>query len=269
MNLGDWCPAYTLPEDRLVHTYFLWKCAKYVSYAAAALGRVDDAADYMLLSEDVKNAFNKVFYDPETCSYGYNNGSNVFALRIGVPEERKAAVVESLRKEIEENGGHLNTGIYGTQIFFDVLCENGLAEMAYEAMNKKDQPGYGWWLEQGAKTMWEYWDGKKSRNHPMFGGGLTWLYTKVAGMQADPAEPSYRHIIFRPTPLGDLTWASYETLTPQGKASVYWKIRNGRFTMKVTVPKGSHASVYLPGKDEAREVGAGTHKFKTDWHTQR
>ena len=262
MNLGDWCAAYTLPEDRLVHTYFLWKCALYTSYAAKALGKDGDAATYKTLADNVRDAFNTVFYDAETCSYGYNNGSNVFALRIGVPEERKAAVVESLRKEIEENGGHLNTGIYGTQIFFDMLVENGLGDLAYEAMTKTDQPSYGWWLEQGAKTMWEYWDGKKSRNHPMFGGGLTWLYTKVAGMQADPAEPGYRHIIIRPTPVGDLTWASYETVTPQGKASVFWKIKNGRFILKVLVPDGSHASVYLPGEEKAEETGPGRHTFK-------
>ena len=269
LNLGDWCPAYKLPEDRLVHTYFLWKCACYTANAAAALGKEEDAARYNQLAEEVKNAFNEVFYDPETCSYGYNNGSNVFALYIGVPEERKAAVVESLRKEIEENGGHLNTGIFGTQLFFDVLIENGLGEVAYKAMNKKDQPSFGWWLEQGAKTTWEYWDGAKSRNHPMFGGGLTWFYTKVAGLQTDPAEPGYKHIIVKPTPLGDLTWATYETETPQGKASVYWKIKGDRFNLKVVVPEGSHASVYLPGSEEAKEVGSGTHKFKTEWKTQQ
>ena len=266
MNLGDWCPAYTLPEDRLVHTYFLWKCAKYVANAAAALGKDEDAARYSQLADDVRDAFNKVFYNPETCSYGYNNGSNVFALFMGVPQDRKAAVVESLRKEIEENGGHLNTGIYGTQLFFDVLLDNGLADLAYEAMNKTDQPSFGWWLEQGAKTTWEYWDGRKSRNHPMFGGGLTWLYTKVAGLQADPAEPGYKHIIFRPTPVGDLTWASYETETPNGTASIRWDIKKGKIIVRTKVPDGSYATLYMPGTGEEYNLSSGTHRIKAGWN---
>ena len=261
MNLGEWCPAYTLPDDRLVHTYFLWKCADYTAKAARALG--EDASGYEALRDEVRDAFNKVFYDSEKASYGDNNGSNVFALHLGVPESEKARVVGSLRKEIEANGGHLNTGIFGTQIFFDVLCENGLGEVAYEAMTKKDYPGYGWWLEQGADTMWEYWDGKKSRNHPMFGGGLTWLYTKVAGMNVDPLQPGYRHIVIKPTPLGDLSWASYETETPFGKASVRWEIRKDKFILNVLVPKGSRATVYLPGSDTPIEVGSGRHKFKS------
>ena len=262
MNLGEWCPAYGFPDDKLVHTYFLWKCAKYTANASLALGKTEEAARFNALADDVAAAFHKVFYDPETKSYGYNNGSNIFALHMGVPEECKADVVESLKKEITGNGGHLNTGIFGTQIFFDVLCENGLQEMAYTAMCKKDQPSYGWWLEQGAKTMWEYWDGTKSRNHPMFGGGLTWLYTRIAGLQTDPAEPGYRHIIVRPTPMGDLTWASYETETPSGKAAVRWDIRKGKFILKVRVPDGSHASVYLPGSDTPKEVGPGSHAFR-------
>ncbi len=261
LNLGDWCPAYDLPEDRLVHTYFLWKCARFMACSASVLGKTDDAARYDALARDVRAAFHKVFYNPETASYGDNNGSNVFALHMGVPEENKAAVVESLRKEIEANGGHINTGIFGTQIFFDVLCDNGLSELAYSVMTQKECPGYGWWVEQGADTMWEYWDGKKSRNHPMFGGGLTWLYTRVAGLRIDDSEPGYKHMIVRPTPMGDLSWASYETETPQGKASVRWDIRGGKFMLKVIVPEGSHATVYLPGSNEGIEAGPGKHRF--------
>ena len=153
MNLGDWCPAYNLPEDRLVHTYFLWKCARFMACAASVLGKTDDAARYDALAQDVWTAFHKVFFNPETASYGDNNGSNVFALHMGVPEENREAVVETLRKEIEANGGHINTGIFGTQIFFDVLCDNGLSELAYQVLTQKECPGYGWWVEQGADAM--------------------------------------------------------------------------------------------------------------------
>ena len=262
MNLGEWCPAYTFPDDRLVHTYFLWKCAVYTSYAAAALGHEEDAARYKALADDVAAAFHKVFYNPEEKSYGYNNGSNVFALKMGVPEEYRAEVVNSLRKEIDENGGHLNTGIFGTQIFFDVLCDNGLSEYAYTAMTKTDQPGYGWWLEQGANTMWEYWDGKKSRNHPMFGGGLTWLYTHIAGLKADPGEPGYKHIVVRPLPVGDLTWASYETESHYGKVAVRWDIKKDKFVLKLRVPDGCHATVYMPDGSDPVEIPSGSRTIK-------
>jgi hypothetical protein len=34
----------------------------------------------------------------------------------------------------------LDTGIFGTQFFFEVLSENGMHDLAYEAMNKREEP---------------------------------------------------------------------------------------------------------------------------------
>ena len=42
-----------------------------------------------------------------------------------------------MKSDIVANDGNLDTGIFGTQFFFEVLSENGLHEMAFEAMNKK------------------------------------------------------------------------------------------------------------------------------------
>ncbi len=89
------------------------------------------------------------------------------------------------------------------------LSENGLNDLAYEAMNKKDEPGYGRWLDLGATTTWEEWNTGGSHNHPMFGGGLVWYYRKLAGMNTDENEPGYRHIIFKPQPVEDVSFAKY------------------------------------------------------------
>jgi alpha-L-rhamnosidase len=144
------------------------------------------------------------------------------------------------------NKGNLDTGIFGTQFFFEVLAENGMNSLAYDAMNKRTMPSYGWWIEQGATTSWEEWDRPGSGNHPMFGGGMVWLYRKLAGMDTDPENPGYRHIIFRPQPAGDMTSCSYSNLTRYGNASIDWKKNNGKFIMNVTVPVGSTATVYVP-----------------------
>ena len=113
-------------------------------------------------------------------------------------------------------------------------------------MSKRDYPSFGLWIAQGATTTWEAWNGEYSRNHPMFGGGLTWFYRKLAGMNADPEQPGYKHIIFRPQPVGDITEARYEKLTPYGKASIEWCRQDVWFSMTVVVPVGSTATVYIP-----------------------
>jgi len=261
MNLGDWLPPYGLPKDELVHTYYLWKCTDYTARAARALGKTEDAQKYEAQAEEVKAAFHRHFYDAEKCSYG-EYGSNTFALRMGVPAEVHDKVVETLRNEILSNGGHLNTGICATQTFFETLAENGLNDIAFEAMNKRDYPSFGCWIEQGATTTWEAWNGENSHNHPMFGGAITWFYRKLAGMEADEAAPGYKHIIFRPMPVGDVTWASYSTRTLYGNASVKWKIADdGSFHMDVEVPVSCTATVILPDGSAPVEIQSGRYSF--------
>jgi alpha-L-rhamnosidase len=201
-------------------------------------------------------AFHNRFYNEELGTYG-KNGGNVFALRMGVPEDRYKKVINALKKDIRENDGHLDTGIFGTQFIFEVLSENGMHHLAYEAMNKKTAPSYGYWLEQGATTTREGWIRFGSHNHPMFGGGLVWFYRKLAGMNADEKNPGYRHIIFRPQPVEEMDYVKYTNNTSFGMAGINWKNQPDQFTMEVTVPVGSAATVCVPasGEGEVRENG--------------
>ena len=262
MNLGEWCAPGRRPSDSLVHTWFLWRCADYTARAAKALGKQQDYLKYRALADDVASSFHKAFYQPETGTYG-EGGSDIFALAMGVPVEYRDKVVESVKAELKANAGHLYTGIFGTALFFEVLCDNGLADEAYIAMTKRDFPGFGWWIRQGAQTTWEQWDGGNSHNHPMFGGALVWLYRKICGVQTDENEPGYRHIVLRPTVAGDLSWAEYSTEVAQkGILSVRWDLaQDGTFRYRVRIPDGSHATVYMPDGSSPVELGPGRHRL--------
>lgn len=261
LNLGEWGAPFNTPEKGLVHTYYLWKCADYTARAAKALGLSVDSSAYMALAHNTASAFHRRFYNPDTRSYGNNDGSNIFALDIGVPDSLRAGVVASLKKEIQANGGHLNTGIFGTRLFFETLCNVGLGDMAYEAMTKTDYPSYGYALAQASDTMWEFWDGSNSRVHPMFGGGLVWLYRNLAGVWTDESQPGYKHIIIKPQPAGKITWVRYSTLTRYGTVAVRWERSAGRFRMSVDIPEGSTATVYMPADGRIVELSSGHYEL--------
>ncbi len=264
MNLGDWVAPGNLPPDEMVHTFFLWRCADLTARTAMAIGKADDADYYSSLAENTRKAFYSRFYDEEKGTYG-PYGGNVFALKMGVPEEQKDRVVAALRSDLKANDDHLDTGIFGTQFLFEVLSENGLHELAYKIMNQRTMPGYGWWIEQGATTTWEQWNGSGSRNHPMFGGGLVWFYRKLAGMNADPCQPGYRHIIFRPQIATGIEYASYSNDTPYGTAGIGWHKQDGRLIVDITVPVGAEASVYIPAFSE-KEIKENGKKIKQSRH---
>ena len=262
LRLGEWVAPYGLPANQLVHTYFLWHCADITAKAAAVLGKEDDQRKYLKLADSVKDAFHRKYYDPQTCSYG-DYGSNVFALHMGVPDECRDEVVETLRKELTDKyNKHLNTGIFGTRRLFEVLADNGLNDLAYEIINQRDYPGFGWWIEQGATTTWERWDGKDSRNHPMFGGGLTWFYNTLAGVNIDESSPGYKHTIIKPHLLKELEQVTYSKMTPYGLLKVEISHKDFSGTMTVTVPVGTSATVWVPGSETSSTVCQGVHEFK-------
>jgi alpha-L-rhamnosidase len=258
LNLGDWASPGKLPPKELVHTFYLWRCADLTSKTAMVLGYRDEAMKYAGIAERTKEAFQNRFYDKAKKTYG-PYGGNIFALEMGVPADQKPAIIAALKSDIASNDGHLDTGIFGTQFLFEVLAENGMQDLAYEIMNQRTKPSYGWWIEQGATTTWEEWDGSGSHNHPMFGGGIVWFYRELAGMKTDPSEPGYRNIIFKPLPAGDMTYASYSNETPNGAASVSWGKNDGVFKLDINVPVGSTGTVYVPASaaKEVTESGKG------------
>jgi alpha-L-rhamnosidase len=138
-----------------------------------------------------------------------------------------------------------------------MLADHGLNELAFEVMNKRTEPSYGHWIELGSTTSRENWDESGSHNHPMFGGGLVWLYRNLAGMQADPRDPGYRHIIFRPQPIDELEYVTYTNLSPFGEGGITWKNEEGDFLMEITVPVSCHATVHVPANDPSQITEGG------------
>jgi alpha-L-rhamnosidase len=267
-NLGEWVPPGDFIPDEMVHTFYLWYCAWITANTAEILGLDEEAATYNEIAGKTRDAFMRRFYDPEKGSYG-DAGGNILALKMGVPEEQYERVVAALKEGLKATNGHLDTGIIGTRFFFEVLADNGLNELAYEAMNKRTEPSYGHWIELGSTTTRERWDDGGSHNHPMFGGGLVWFYRNLAGMQADPKEPGYRHIIFRPQPVDELQFVTYTNQTPYGNGGINWRNEEGFFVMDIQVPVSCHATVYIPSDDPDGITEGGTAAKKAEGVTFR
>ena len=245
-NLGDWVPPFGDPDVSLVHSFFYWLCARNTALSAKAIGNEVVANEASRIQNHIWEAFHRRFYQPNEKSYG-DFGSNVYALYMGVPEDRLQDVRRTLRQELEgKYNSHLNTGFIATRYLFETLSMNGMGDLAYTIMNQRDYPSYGWWLEQGATTLWESWNGDASLNHPMFGGALTWLSRVLAGVDTDPEAPGFRHVIIRPIPSPQLQDVRYCTDTPFGKLASHVSHDGTRVQVEVTIPFGTKASVYVP-----------------------
>ena len=72
--------------------------------------------------------------------------------------------------------------------------------VAFRLIAQETIPGWGYWIKQGATTLWEKWDGKDSQNHIMYGDISAWFTRVLAGINPDPAGPGFRRILLTPPP---------------------------------------------------------------------
>ena len=261
LNLGDWVPPFGMPSDEIVHTFYLWLCATNTAKAAKVLGDEDGQREADDIAKRTREAFHRKFYDATNATYG-DFGPNVLALYMGVPEERKEAVKATLRREImETHGGHINTGFVTSKFFFETLSDCGLHDVATTAILKTDYPSFGHWIAQGATVTWEQWNGQNSHNHPMFGGGLTWLARRLAGVNVTDEGAGYRHFRVQPMPAVGIDTVFYALHTPQGLLSSKVISRDGNLReLEVRVPVGSTATAVFP--TDSMQLEQGTYRFR-------
>jgi alpha-L-rhamnosidase len=123
-------------------------------------------------------------------------------------------------------------------------------------------------VKQGATTIWERWDGQKpdgsfqsagmnSFNHYVYGAIGEWMYGVVAGLELDPAEPGYKHVLVQPQPGGGLTSAEARLETLYGEAASGWSLDGRKLTVTATVPPNAHGTVRLPAAPLASVTEGG------------
>jgi alpha-L-rhamnosidase len=258
-SLGDWLPWKTETSSKLTSTVMLILDAQIVSKAAALKGDSSDSAKYAQLAEKVKAGYIKKFLsdDYSTMTQTALALSLYFDL---VPQAKRAEMFRALVANVEKQG-HIDTGIIGAKYLLRILSQEGRTDLAYKIVSRKEQPGWGWWMEQGATTLWEDWKGESSLNHIMFGDVSNWFFQWIAGIGLDPQAKAFKHIIIRPQPVGDLTWAKASYQSPYGRISSSWKKDAKGFHLDVEIPANTSATVWLPGSKDSQKIGSGKYHF--------
>jgi len=248
IGLGDWAPAKSKTPENVTSTGYYYRDALIVSQIARLLGKSDEARKYGALALKIREAFNKAFYHAETGLYdGGTQTAMSCALYHGlVPPQEQEKVAGNLVAMIEKNDGHLDAGILGTKYLIDCLTAHGRADVVYEMATRTTYPSWGRWLEQGATTLWEQWDGNASRNHIMFGHISAWFYQTLAGIQRGGDAVAFKHIVIKPQLLGDIEWVKAEHESMYGAIKSAWEIRGDKFRLEVTIPANATATVYVP-----------------------
>jgi alpha-L-rhamnosidase len=259
--LGDWCtPTNVEVPAPLVNTAYFYHVADIMSKVATVLGKRDDSQAFANLAEGIKVDFNKAYYNASEKKYWEGRqGANVFALALGlVPAENYNAVFNSLLGQLMKINYHFDTGILGTPLLLKVLSQNDRDDIAYQILNQKDFPGFGYLLDDKNSTLWETWNGEGSRCHPMFGSVVEWFYAGIGGIRADTANAGMKHFVIAPKPIADLQYAKSSYNSEYGQIRSEWKRdANGKLEFLVEIPENTTATFMLPGSSQNIKSAAG------------
>jgi alpha-L-rhamnosidase len=268
-DYGDWLNGDTLqiggypksggaiPIDVFATAYFAHS-TELLSKMASVIGQDADAKEYGKLALDIKSAFNREFVKPDGEIDGDTQAGYALALDFDLlPEDMRPEALKHLLHGIEAYGGRLSTGFLGTRALMLSLAEMGQTDVAYRLLLSHQPPSWLYMIDHGATTIWERWDcyvegrgqqdpGMNSYNHYAFGAVGEWMYRHIAGVNPDPESPGWKRFVIRPRPGGGITWvrASFDSI--RGLIATNWSIEDGVFTLNVTIPANTMATVYVP-----------------------
>ncbi len=280
-HFGDWLDPLAAPDrphrgqtpPEVLATAYFARSAELVARTADVLGHDDDARNYKSLAEQVRMAFRTAFMDDagNLAVPSATAQALLLAFCLAETDEQRRRAGARLSRIVTGSGYRMSTGLIGTAIICDALCEAGDLAAAYRLVLQTEYPSWLHMVKMGATTIWERWDGihpdgrinpepMNSLNQYALGTIVDWLHRTVAGLE--PAEPGYRKIRFHPRPGGGLTHASARHRTPYGMAAISWHLDAGRLEIEVQVPANTEAEVLLPGPTTPPVcVRSGTHRW--------
>lgn len=258
-GLGDWCAPFEGPAISvnmasfkcpvpLSDTAYYYQSVVDLAASACVLGKTEDAARCAAHALNIRNAFRARFYDEAT---GRIEGQCQTALGIMIAfgladSDEVPRLLEALKEQIRLDGDRLDLGILGMRAVLTALGEHGLAQLGLDLLTAPTYPSMADWINRGATTLWECWNGLGSRNHHMFSSVSEFFYWYVAGITPSPDTVAYEKTLFRPMLNGTLLSARAHIRTVRGRVAIAWEKRDGGFAVQVQVPVSCTGELLLP-----------------------
>lgn len=277
-HIGDW--LFYRPSDdpdgmsAVTDKYLIAQCfyahsTQLLINSASVLGKTEDIEKYQELLKTIKAAFLKEYLTPNGRLISGTQTAYTLALNFDMlPEDQRAEAAKRLVMNIKTYNNHLTTGFLGTPYLCDVLTRFGYLDVAYTLLTQESYPSWLYPVKMGATTIWERWDGIKedgnfqnpdmnSFNHYAYGAIGDWMYRTIAGINISEGSVGYKSIFIKPRLGGGISHASAALDTYYGKLSSSWKLTDGKFSMEVTIPANTTATIYIPAANAQAVTASG------------
>jgi hypothetical protein len=273
-GLGDWYdqgperPGFSqFTPPPITATAFYFHDARLMAQIAKLLDKPDDALRYERLAADIRAAWLARFRHADGTFATNSQCANALALVMHLADDAdRDAALASIVADVDRRGNAVTAGDVGFRYLLLALADGGRSDVIYKLINQDDRPGYGYQLKQGATSLTEAWDANThaSHNHFMLGQIIEWYYRTLVGIDGDERGPGFKRITIRPTPVGDLTWAKARYKSIRGDIVCGWRREDDKFTLDVTIPANTTATVYVPARKVADVTEGGKPAAEAD-----
>ena len=238
-----------------VNNAFYYHCLQIMSKIATVIGRTNDAVTYAADANQVYNAYNPTFWNPNSQSYVDGVGTthsaahaNFFPLAFGlVPASNQVAVVNYIHSRIAANGG-MPPSVYGAEYLLQGLFAAGDADTALGLMTTNGPRSWMDMINIGSTLTDEAWSltdkGNEDWNHAWGAAAGNLIANYVLGLQ--PLAPGYGQILIQPQLGQTLSYVQGVVPTIRGPVSIVVSNVPGQFQLLVNIPGNVTATVMLP-----------------------
>lgn len=317
-DIFDW-PSYyrkniSMTNQNVITNSFYYDAQMTLGKIAQVVGNEADANKYFETASISKAAIQNNFFDadkdcfkdsltgPEGGKSNYSFQGNLFVTAWGAANEEQAKAAAGYMAA----QGELKGGVYSSAFALPAMFRNGQGEVAVQYITGQDEYGnntssiQNWrhMMELGSGSTMEAFDeshdGTVSHSHPWGASPANILVDEIMGIL--PLSPAYETFQIKPVYTG-LSYVSVSRPTIRGVIKAAYKTEESKYTLNITVPCNTTATVYLPadgviyegrsiisldnaidgiefvgyendGNTVIVEVGSGTYEFWVDRNLQ-
>ncbi len=259
IGLGDWCHVgfadCGAPKAPLVVTdsIIAMDLAAKAEFLLREANLTQQAQAAHKFREAMRDAIRTHLVDFDTMTVQGNcQSSQAMALFYGVFDPQNAKETDGafarLMEMIWQADSKMDVGVLGGRVLFHLLGSRGQTDLALSMILGPDFPSYGYWLTQGATTLWEVFDQNilRSCNHHFWGDISSWFVQHLAGLCYNPAVNDHKQVVFAPHFAAVLEDAFAHFDSNYGRIESGWRRKADKILYTVALPDDCHGVIRLP-----------------------
>ena len=259
VGLGDWVDPFESQNGKiaspleLTDSVTVYDMAQKAAYLFKKVGKDNESEYAARLARQLRSDIREHLIDKATMTAaGDCQTSQAFMLEAGIFNEDELEAAQQRLVEIIHRDGDINAcGMIGVRRLFHALTSADEAELAYNIITAKSRTGYGYWIENGATSMWESFKSidnpyTDSKNHHFLGDISSWFIQELAGLKPNPNVEDIKYFEISPHFIKQLDNARASYDSQFGKVSVKWERTGQDIKLEISMPKGTYGKAILP-----------------------